>query len=443
MSRYRWQICALLFFATTINYLDRQVLGLLKPLLEQQFHWSETDYSYLVIVFQASYAIGLLVFGTLIDRLGTKLGYALCILVWSLAAIGHAAAHSTLSFLFMRALLGLGESGNFPAAIKAVSEWFPRKERALAVGILTSGTSVGAILAPACVPWLAATYGWEAAFIVTGLTGFVWLLFWQWLYRTPDKHARISLAELAHINEGDPPETQEKVKWRTLLRLRATWVFVTGKFLTDPIWWFMLFWLPSYFSSRFDLDLKHLGLPLMVVYCATSIGSIFGGWLSSRLIGAGWSTRKARDTAMLVMALLVLPIALASYIDTMWVMVALLSLAAAAHQGWSANLFTTVADNFPKAQVASVMGIGGTAGSVGGMIFPLIVGLVLEHYKALEQLNLGYNLIFIACAIAYLAAWVLMRLLAPASLHLEGGQPGPAHGPIPPQRASSHAQDLG
>lgn len=412
MTRYRWQICALLFFATTINYLDRQVLGLLKPLLEQQFHWSETDYSYLVVVFQASYAFGLLAFGKLIDRLGTKLGYAACILVWSLAAIGHAAAQSTLSFLFMRALLGLGESGNFPAAIKAVSEWFPRKERALAVGILTSGTSVGAILAPACVPWLAAAYGWEAAFVVTGLTGFVWLVFWQRLYRAPANHARISPAELAHINEGAQAEAPLKVKWRTLLRLRATWVFVTGKFLTDPIWWFMLFWLPSYFSSRFQLDLKHLGLPLMIVYCATSVGSIFGGWLSSRLIAAGWSTRRARDTAMLLMALLVLPIGLATYVDTMWVMVALLSLAAAAHQGWSANLFTTVADNFPRAQVASVMGIGGTAGSVGGMIFPLIVGRVLEHYKALDQLNLGYNVIFIACACAYLAAWALMRLMA-------------------------------
>lgn len=411
MSRYRWQMCALLFFATTINYLDRQVLGLLKPLLEQQFDWSETDYSYLVVAFQASYALGLLLFGKLIDRLGTKLGYALCIVVWSLAAIGHAAAHSTFSFLIMRALLGLGESGNFPAAIKAVSEWFPRKERALAVGILTSGTSVGAILAPACVPWLAASYGWQAAFIVTGLTGFVWLLCWQWLYRSPARHTRISPAELAHINADAEPQPTQQIKWRALLGLRATWVFVVGKFLTDPIWWFMLFWLPSYFSSRFALDLKHLGLPLMIVYCATSIGSVAGGWLSSRLIGRGWSVNKARARAMLIMAALALPIGFSSYVDNLWVMVGLLSLAAAAHQGWSANLFTTVADNFPRSQVASVMGIGGTAGSLGGMIFPFIVGLVLEHYKLLGNLSLGYNLIFIVCASSYLMTWVIMQLL--------------------------------
>jgi ACS family hexuronate transporter-like MFS transporter len=410
--QYRWQICALLFFATTINYLDRQVLGLLKPLLEQQFHWSETDYSYLVIVFQASYAGGLLVFGKLIDRLGTKLGYGLCITVWSLAAIGHAAAQSTLSFMYMRALLGLGESGNFPAAIKAVSEWFPKKERALAVGILTAGTSVGAILAPACVPWLAATYGWESAFVITGLTGFVWLVFWKLYYHTPATHPRISAGELSYINQDAHVEPVDKVKWADLLKLRSTWVFVTGKFLTDPIWWFMLFWLPSYFSSRFELDLKHLGLPLMIVYCATSIGSIGGGWLSSRMISAGWSTTKARNSAMLIMAIMVLPIGFSSYIDNMWVMVGLLSLAAAAHQGWSANLFTTVADNFPRSQVASVMGIGGTAGSMGGMIFPLIVGIVLEHYKALENLTLGYNLIFIVCASSYLTAWIIMRLMA-------------------------------
>lgn len=409
--QYRWKICALLFFATTINYLDRQVLGLLKPMLEQQFHWSETDYSYLVIVFQASYAGGLLVFGKLIDRLGTKLGYGLCIMVWSIAAIGHAAAQSTLSFMYMRALLGLGESGNFPAAIKAVSEWFPKKERGLAVGILTSGTSIGAILAPACVPWLAATYGWESAFVITGLTGFVWLIFWKLFYQVPGVHPRLSANELAYINQDADVEPVTKVKWAELLKLRATWVFVTGKFLTDPIWWFMLFWLPSYFSSRFDLDLKHLGLPLMIVYCATSIGSIAGGWLSSHMISAGWTAQKARNSAMLVMAVLVLPIGFASYVDNMWIMVGLLSLAAAAHQGWSANLFTTVADNFPRSQVASVMGIGGTAGSVGGMIFPLAVGIVLEHYKAMENLNLGYNLIFMVCASTYLAAWIIMRVM--------------------------------
>ncbi|MBV4521200.1 MFS transporter [Pseudomonas sp. SWRI74] len=417
---YRWKICALLFFATTINYLDRQVLGLLKPVLELQFHWSETDYSYLVVVFQACYAAGLLIFGRLIDRLGTKLGYGLCLAVWSLAAVGHAAAQSTFSFMIMRALLGLGESGNFPAAIKAVSEWFPKKERALAVGILTAGTSIGAILAPACVPWLASHYGWQAAFVVTGLTGFVWLIFWKLFYDKPGAHPRVSVTELAYINQDVNAEPEHAVKWRTLLTLRATWAFIAGKFLTDPIWWFMLFWLPSYFTSRFGLSLADLALPLMIVYCATSVGSVAGGWLSSRLIGAGWPVQRARRNVMLCMAVLVTPLAASSYIDNLWTMVALLSLAAAAHQGWSANIFTTVADNFPRSQVASVMGIGSTAGSVGGMIFPLIIGLVLDHYKALEQLNLGYNILFILCASAYLVAWVAMRLIdgapAPASI---------------------------
>ncbi|MDT4804156.1 Hexuronate transporter [compost metagenome] len=411
--QYRWQICALLFFATTINYLDRQVLGLLKPLLEQEFHWSESDYSYLVIVFQASYALGLLVFGRLIDRFGSRIGYAFCLLVWSIAAMGHALAQGMLSFAFMRGLLGLGESGNFPAAIKAVSEWFPQRERALAVGILTSGTSVGAILAPACVPWLAATYGWQWAFIITGLSGLVWLAFWLPMYKLPQHHPRVSVEELRFIQQ-DPVEAEQsstEVRWTSLLRMKKTWTFIVGKFITDPIWWFMLFWLPSYFSDRFQLDLKHLGLPLMIVYLATSAGSISGGWISSKLIARGWQARQARQSTMLAMALLVLPIAFSAYIDSMWLMVGLLSLAAAAHQGWSANLFTTVTDNFPRTSVGSVMGIGGMAGSLGGMLFPLAVGMILDHYKALDLLSAGYNLLFVGCGCAYLAAWLLMRAM--------------------------------
>lgn len=411
-TSYRWRICALLFFATTINYLDRQVLGLLKPALEHQFGWTETQYSYLVMVFTACYAIGLLIAGRLIDRFGTKVGYGICVLVWSIAACGHAAVQGTLGFAFMRGLLGLGESGNFPAAVKAVSEWFPRREQAFAVGILTAGTSIGAVVAPATVPWLAATYGWEAAFVVTGLTGFIWLLAWKAAYQPPHLHKKVSMQELALI-ESDAGEAPAKsdVRWLSLLKMRGTWVFLVGKFMTDPIWWFMLFWLPSYFSSRFSLDLKHLGLPLIIVYTATSIGSIGGGWISSRLIARGWGVNAARQSTMLLMALLVTPVIASPIIDDMWVMVGLLSLATAAHQGWSANLFTTASDMFPKDQVASVVGIGGMAGALGSTLFPLAIGSILDHYKLLGNLNTGYNLLFVVCGVAYVLAWGLMWLL--------------------------------
>ncbi|SAK97245.1 major facilitator transporter [Caballeronia hypogeia] len=416
-TRYRWRICALLFFATTINYLDRQVLGLLKPDLALRFHWTETEYSYMVVVFTACYAIGLILSGKLVDRFGVKLGYGLCVLVWSIAACGHSIVRNTLGFSFMRALLGLAESGNFPAAVKAVSEWFPRKEQALAVGILTSGTSIGAVAAPAIVPWLAANHGWQSAFLITGLTGFVWLGFWYSMYYAPGKHAKVSDSELAYIAEGraETPAAQQSASWLALLRLRSTWTFIVGKFMTDPIWWFMLFWLPSYFSSRYHLDMKNLGLPLVVVYVATSIGSVSGGWLSSMLIARGWDVRRARQTAMLILALLVVPIAFSSWIDNMWAMVGLLSLVAAAHQGWSANLFTTASDMFPKELVGSVVGIGGMAGAVGGTLFPLLVGALLDHFNALGNLNGGYNVLFAICASAYVLAWIVMRVLRPSA----------------------------
>ncbi|MFP3565916.1 MFS transporter [Paraburkholderia sp. SIMBA_030] len=414
LSKYRWRICALLFFATTINYLDRQVLGLLKPALAVQFNWTETQYSYIVVVFTACYAIGMLLSGKLVDKVGVKIGYGVCVLLWSIAACGHALVRSTLGFGVMRALLGISESGSFPCAVKSVSEWFPRKEQALAVGILTSGTSIGAVAAPAVVPWLAATYGWEAAFFVTGLTGFVWLGFWYVMYQAPLKHRKVTKAELEYISEDAASAcaaSPAKVRWVSLLKLRPTWAFFVGKLLTDPIWWFMLFWLPSYFNSRFHLDLKNLGLPLVIVYIATSIGSIGGGWVSSSLIRRGWSVNKARQTTMLALAFLVTPIAFSPWINDMWAMVALLSLAAAAHQGWSANLFTTASDMFPKAAVGSVVGIGGLAGALGATLFPLLVGTVLDHFKALGHIDAGYNLIFVICGSAYLIAWVAMRVI--------------------------------
>lgn len=428
LSKYRWRICALLFFATTINYLDRQVLGLLKPALAVQFNWTETQYSYIVVVFTACYAIGMLLSGKLVDKVGVKIGYGVCVLLWSIAACGHALVRSTLGFGVMRALLGISESGSFPCAVKSVSEWFPRKEQALAVGILTSGTSIGAVAAPAVVPWLAATYGWEAAFFVTGLTGFVWLGFWYVMYQAPLKHGKVTKAELEYISEDAasvPTAEPAKVRWASLLKLRATWAFFAGKLLTDPIWWFMLFWLPSYFNSRFHLDLKNLGVPLVIVYVATSIGSIGGGWVSSSLIRRGWPVMKARQATMLVLAFLVTPIALSPWINDMWAMVALLSLAAAAHQGWSANLFTTASDMFPKAAVGSVVGIGGLAGALGATLFPLLVGVVLDHFKALGHINAGYNILFVICGSAYLVAWVVMRIVRSSNQTVDIAQLSP------------------
>lgn len=411
-SQYRWRICALLFFATTINYLDRQVLGLLKPDLAVHFNWSEADYSYIVMVFTSCYAVGLLASGKLIDRFGVKMGYAACVLMWSIAACGHALVRSTLGFGVMRAFLGVAESGNFPSAVKTVSEWFPRKEQAFAVGILTSGTSIGAVAAPAIVPWLAATYGWQAAFFITGLTGFIWLGFWYVIYQAPQKHKKVSVEELQYIyDQSEDKDAGPAVSWLSLLKLRATWTFCVGKLLTDPIWWFMLFWLPSYFSSRFHLDLKNLGLPLVIVYVSTSIGSVSGGWVSSKLIARGWSVGKARQTTMLGLAFLVVPIAFAPWIDNMWAMVGLLSLAAAAHQGWSANLFTTASDMFPKKLVGSVVGIGGMAGALGATLFPLLVGTILDHFKLAGNITIGYNILFVICGSAYLIAWVAMRIV--------------------------------
>ena len=415
---YRWVVCALLFFATTINYLDRQVIGLLKPTLELEYGWSESDYGNIVMAFSAAYALGLLLFGRIVDKIGTKLGYTISVLFWSIAAMLHAGVQSTLGFGAVRAFLGLSEAGNFPTAIKATAEWFPRRERALATGIFNSGTNIGAVIAPVAVPWILGAYGWRPAFLWTGAIGFIWLIFWWIFYEVPERQKRLSKAEFDLIHSDS--ETQEdlaskkaSVPWLKLLGIRQTYAFIFGKLLTDPIWWFFLFWLPSYFAEAYNIDLKKPNLQLVIVYTATTIGSVGGGYLSSFLIRKGWLVFRARKVSMLFFAFCVTPIMLAPNAGNVWVAVSLISLAAAAHQAWSANIFTTVSDMFPKHAVSSVVGIGGMAGSIGGMLFPLLVGGLLDHYKALGNIVTGYNILFVICGFGYLIAWVIMHFLAP------------------------------
>ncbi|WP_044175644.1 MFS transporter [Flectobacillus major] len=415
-SNYRWKIVVLLFFATTINYLDRQVIGLLKPTLEKEFNWSESDYSNIIMAFTAAYASGFLFFGGIIDRIGTKLGYTISVVWWSLAAVLHAAVSSTFGLASMRMLLGLGESGNFPAAIKTVAEWFPKKERALATGIFNSGANIGAVVAPIMVPWILGLYGWREAFLITGGIGFIWLIFWKLYYETPTKHAKVSQEELAYINsdtDENIASNEEPVKWLQLFKIRQTWAFVFGKMLTDPIWWFFLYWLPSYFAETFQLDLKKPSLELIVVYTATTLGSIGGGYLSGYFIKKGWTVFRARKTAMFGFALAVVPVFLAQYCTNIWQAVALIALAMAAHQAWSANIFTTASDMFPRKAISSVVGIGSMAGSVGGILFPILVGKLLDTYKTAGDITIGYNIIFMICSMAYLLAWLAMHLFAP------------------------------
>lgn len=415
---YRWTICALIFFATTVNYLDRQVIGILKPLLESDLGIGEKEYSYIVICFQASYAFGMLLAGRLIDRFGTKLGYGISVALWSVAAMGHALAKGALGFGFWRALLGFSEAGNFPAAIKTVAEWFPKKERALATGIFNSGTNIGAILAPVAVPVILITWGWQAAFIITGATGFIWLVFWYFLYEVPEKHRKVKAAELAYINSDNAgnEESKEKVRWLSLLRYRQTWLFFIGKGLTDPIWWFFLFWIPGWLAEvrGTGLDLKNFGLPMIFIYSATTVGSIGGGWLSSLMIKKGMSPFNARKYTMLIFAILVTPILFASTpgIST-WGAVALIALAAASHQAWSANIFTTVSDAFPKRAVSSVTGIGGMAGALGGAAISYVAGAILDYYKKAGHVESGYTIMFAVAASAYILAWIIMTVFAP------------------------------
>jgi MFS transporter, ACS family, hexuronate transporter len=428
---YRWGICALLFFAATINYIDRQVIGILKPTLVKEFQWQdERIYAAIIFSFQFAYAIGLLLAGRVMDKIGTRRGFMLAVILWSFAAIAHAGADwfpglklptlnldpstglslvmlsgAAAGFALARFALGIGEAGNFPASIKTVAEWFPRNERALATGIFNSGTNVGALVTPLAVPWITLHWGWQWAFIATGLTGFLWVAWWLWSYRHPEAHPRVTPAELAHIR-SDPVEHSAAVPWRKLFGHRQTWAFAIGKFMTDPIWWLYLFWIPDFLNRNHGLDLKSIGLPLVVIYLVADIGSIGGGWISSALIKRGWTVNAARKSAMLLCALSVVPIIFAAKASNLWVAVALVSLAAAAHQGWSANIFTLTSDMFPRSAVGSVVGIGGMAGAIGGMLIALVVGEILQRTGS-------YLPIFIIAGSAYLVALTIIHLLIP------------------------------
>ncbi len=410
---YRWIIVALLFFATAINYLDRQIIGLLKPILEKEFNWSETDYAQIVMAFTAAYAIGLLLLGKFIDVVGTRIGYAATIIFWSIAGMLHAFARTVPGFAWARIALGIGEAGNFPAAVKAVAEWFPKNEKALATGIFNAGTSVGVVLALLIVPVILTHYDWQEVFIITGALGFVWLIFWLIFYQVPSKQKRLSKEELALIESGQEKteETTAKVSWFKLFHLPQTWAYITGKALIDPIYWFFLFWLPSYFATTYQLDMKKPSPELMIVYAATTVGSIAGGYISSALIKRGWPTIKARKAALLLFAILEFTVITVQFADSKWIAVALISIAVAVHQAWATNVFTLASDMFPKEAVSSVVGIGGMAGAVGGILFPMLVGQLLDHFKALGNLSAGYNILFTICGLTYLVAFGIIHLL--------------------------------
>ncbi|MCK5207028.1 MAG: MFS transporter, partial [Cyclobacteriaceae bacterium] len=374
---YRWRIVALLFFATTINYIDRQVLGILAPELQEKFGWSESDYGMIIAAFQAAYAIGLLTTGRLLDRIGTRIGYSIAITLWSVAGMFHAAARSVFSFAVARFALGLGESANFPAAVKTVAEWFPKKERALATGLFNSGSSIGAILAPLLVPWIALNYGWQWAFIATGALGFVWLIFWLPVYRRPEAHTKLKSLELDHILQ-DGHETENKVPWRKIFPHRQTLGISLSLFLTAPIWWFFLYWLPKFLNNNHGIDLSNIGLPLIVIYIISDGGAILGGWLSSFMIKRGMDPIKARKRAILFLAFLVVPIFFAAFTSSLWVAVGLIALAAFSHQGYASNIFTIISDIYPKNAVGSMVGLSLFAGSIGGVLFSSAVGFILE-----------------------------------------------------------------
>jgi ACS family hexuronate transporter-like MFS transporter len=437
IGKYRWTICSLVFFATTVNYLDRAVISLLKPYLETEFHWNAGDYANIEIAFKLAYSLGMLGVGSIIDKLGTKIGYALSTFLWSLAAIGHALVSSTIGFSVARAFLGVTEAGNFPAAIKTTAEWFPQKERALATGIFNSGSNVGAIIAPLTVPWIAETWGWKWAFIITGALGFVWLVLWFWLYEVPARHAKLTKAEFEYIHSDVDDmaaasiTTQPKVSWFKLLTFRQTWGFVLGKFLTDPVWWFYLFWLPDFLTKQYGLKGTDIALPVAMVYMLSSIGSVGGGWIPLNFIKRGMPAFKARKTSMLLIALCVFPIVFAQQLGqiNMWLAVLVIGIAAAAHQAWSANIFTTVSDMFPKRAVASVTGIGGMAGGMGGIVLSALVQKrMFVYYESIGQLDKAYFIMFWICGGAYLLAWVLMHFLAPTMKQINIDEP--ASGPV-------------
>lgn len=420
VGNYRWTICALVFFATTVNYLDRQVISLLKSVLSEDLNWDDGDYANIEIAFKLFYSFGMLIAGSIIDKLGTKKGYAAATGLWSIAAVGHAFASSTVGFMVARAFLGVTEAGNFPAAIKSTAEWFPKKERALATGIFNSGTNIGAIVAPLTVPVIAIYWGWQWAFILTGLIGFIWLVLWQMYYTSPQDSKKLSKAEYDYIHSDKEDEeaekVTEKVAWVKLLSYKQTWAFALGKFLTDPIWWFYLFWLPDFLQSQYKLTLMEMTIPVAVVYMISTIGSVGGGYLPMAFINRNWPAFKARKTSMFIFAMFVFPVVFSQKAGevNMWLAVLVIGIAAAAHQAWSANIFTTVSDMFPKKATASVTGIGGMAGGLGGILLTWAVQKnMFVYYRELGQIETAYLIMFWICGGAYLLAWLVMHLLVP------------------------------
>jgi len=420
IGRYRWTICGLLFFATTINYIDRSVISFLKSTFTDQLGWTDGDYANVEITFKIFYAIGMMGAGRIIDKLGTKIGYGLFTFLWSVAGICTSLVNSVIGFQIVRGFLGVTESGNFPAAIKTVAEWFPKKERALATGIFNSGANIGAIVTPLCVPWIVVNWGWKWAFILTGILGFIWLIFWLLIYEVPRKHKKLSAEEFSYI-QSDKDEVQEtseqpKLSWAQLLGYKQTWAFVIGKFLTDPIWWFYLFWLPDFFETVYKIKLQAASWPVAAVYIISTAGSIWGGWLPLNFIKKGMPVFKARKTSMLIYAFLVFPILFALVLGKidLWLAVMVIGIAAAAHQAWSANIFTTVSDMFPKNSTATVTGIGGMFGGLGGIALSLFVQKqMFVYYRSINQIETAYYIMFAICAGAYLLAWIIMHFLVP------------------------------
>lgn len=412
VSKYRWVICAMLFLGIAINYIDRQMIGILKPTIQEELHWTEIDYAMIVFWFQAAYAVGFLTFGRIIDAVGVRIGYAVSFTIWTIATVGHGFAHSIMQFAIARGVLGFGEAGAFPASLKAVAEWFPQKERSQAVGIFNAGTAAGPIVTPLLIPAITLAYGWRAAFIMVGVLTSLWVIGWLLMYRRPEKHPKVSAAELAHIQSSDTEEAPktddkpEKISWFKLFTFKQTWAYALGKFMTDPVWWLYLFWLPDYLKKTHGLDLKTFGPPLIAIYILADAGSIIGGWASSKQIQMGRTPNAARKTVMLICAFLVVPVLSLQYISDLWPAVLVIGLAAAAHQGWSCNLMTLPSDLFPKRAVASVIGIGGAAGAIGGLLFTTYIGGILEFIDS-------YTPIFYVAGLTYLVALFVIHNLVP------------------------------
>lgn len=409
-TNIRWTVVALLFFATTINYIDRQIIGLLKPYIQEDLNWSEADYGYIVTAFQIAYAIGMLFFGRLLDKFGTKIGYSISIFVWSIGAVLHAVVHSVAGFGIVRAVLGLGEAGNFPAAVKTTAEWFPKKDRAFATGIFNSGSTIGAIVAPIVVSAITLQWGWKWAFIITGAIGFIWMIFWIILYQSPQKHKRVSQSELDYITSDDereePEVKEESISWGKLFRYKQTYAICFSRFVTDWVWWFFLFWTPDFLNKTQGIDIKTAVLPLIIIYIMASLGGIFGGAISSGFIKSGKSIDFSRKTTILIFALLVLPLNAVSYISNLWIVVVIIGLATAAHQGWASNIYTIVSDVYPKDIVASMVALSGFGGAIGGALASSFVGLILEFTKS-------YTVIFVIASSMYLLAWLTLKIFIP------------------------------